>query len=71
MRPFEKLKSKRVIWTKTIRLYTDGGQPKFTLLPGIRKQGFHSHWGLCGFVIYWLGREFNFVFGKDINGLYK
>lgn len=59
-----------IIWTKSIRIYCDGGAPKFTFLPKYRPLSFYKYWGLKGFAIYLWGREFNFSFGVDKMGLY-
>ena len=64
------LRSKRLVWTTYFRLFTDGGMPKFTYIPRIRRHYYSSYWGMYGFYIYFLGREFNFSFGKDKNYLY-
>lgn len=31
---------------------------------------YDKHWGMIGFAMYIWGREFNFSFGRDYNGLY-
>jgi len=65
------LKGKRLIWTPYFRVFCDGGQPRFTALPSFRPQYYDKYWRMTGFAVYFLGREFNFSFGKDENGLYR
>lgn len=65
------LAGKKLVWRESIRIFTDNGQPIFRLLPRVRRIGFDKYWDLWGFAVYWLGREFNFVFGKDKKGLYS
>ena len=65
------LTGRRLIWRKYIRLFTDAGNPKFRLLPRARRLHYSTHWGMYGFAVYFLGREFNFSFGEDKNSLYK
>lgn len=69
--PFANLNGKRIIWTKQFKLFTDGGMPIYCWYPKVRIAYYDPYWGLRGFKIYWLGREFNFEFGKDKQGLYK
>jgi hypothetical protein len=65
-----RIKGKRLIWLKYFKVYTDGGHPIFRYVPVFVKKFFDPHWGLKGFNMYFLGREFNFVFGEDKHGLY-
>jgi hypothetical protein len=69
-RIFHALSGKILFWSKYIRIFCDGGWPKFTWIPKFRRTYYDPHWGLKGFAFYWMGREFNFSFGKDKNGLY-
>ncbi len=71
MRIFNLLHGKRLIWTQYVRVYCDGGYPRNFLCPRFRFGMYDKHWGMKGFAMVWLGREFNFSFGKDKNGLYK
>jgi hypothetical protein len=64
------LRSKEIVWTKKVKIYTDGGMPIMCYWPRFTKLGINDYWGLSGFHLYWLGREFTFVYGEDINGLY-
>lgn len=65
------LKYRSILTMKFFRLYTDGGHPRFRWLPRFRRMHFHDHWGLRGFAVYFIGREFNFVFGKDQRGFFR
>jgi hypothetical protein len=67
----EKLKGKQLYWSPYFRVYCDGGQPNWYWLPKFSKKYYDPNWGLYGFQVYWLGREFNFSFGEDTKGLYK
>ena len=62
---------KTIIWTTYVRIFCDGGNPIIHYFPKFRTDHHDKHWNMFGFAIYFLGREFNFSFGKDINGLYK
>jgi hypothetical protein len=62
---------KRILWTSHVRIFCDGGNPIIRYFPKFRKECYAKYWNMKGFAVYWLGREFNFSFGKDINGLYK
>ena len=62
---------KKLVWSTYIRIFCDGGNPIIRYIPKFRRQYYATYWKLKGFVIYWLGREFNFSFGKDVNGLYS
>ena len=62
---------RRIVWTKYFKIYYDGGSSIFEWFPRIRKQSFDPFWNLFGFAIYWFGREFNFVFGKDVNNFFE
>ena len=65
------LKGKRLFWTHYVRVFTDGGYPKFRYFPRFRRLHYATHWGMRGFAIYLFGREFNFSFGIDKNKLYE
>lgn len=67
---FKKLKGKRLLWTSRIKIFCDGGEPIYRLTPRVRRQHYNPHWGLYGFAVYWLGREFNVCVGIDKRGLY-
>lgn len=71
MRIFNFLHGKKLIWTKHVRVYCDGGLPKNFLFPRFRFGKYADDWGMKGFAVVWLGREFNFSFGNDKNRLYK
>lgn len=66
-----KLFSKKLIWSKKIRIFCDGGSPRFTWYPLFRANHYASYWNMTGFVMVLWGREVFFSFGEDINGLYK
>ena len=66
-----KFLSRKIFWGKYIKIFCDGGYPKFFWFPFISAIGFHKHWGLKGFTATFLGRKFFFVFGEDKKGLYK
>jgi hypothetical protein len=61
---------KEILWTSYVRIFCDAGQPKTTYWPTFRRMHFAKFWNMKGFCLYWLGREFSFCFGKDINNLY-
>lgn len=63
--------AKIIIWTPTIKIFCDAGKPIIYYFPKFRRKHFAKYWRMYGFEIYFLGREFNFVFGKDVNGLYS
>lgn len=67
----KRLSGKQLWWSKRVRIFCDGGRPIFRWFPRYCKRGYHPHWGMRGFAIYWLGREFNFSFGSDRNGFYE
>lgn len=67
---FRNLSGKRLVWKKYVRIYTDAGQPKFRWYPVFMRHYINPCWGMHGLIIYWLGREFNFVFGEDKKGLF-
>ena len=62
---------KRFVWTKYIKIYTDGGYPNFYWFPKLRRMYYNSYWEMVGFYIYWLGREVSFSFGEDKHKLYE
>ena len=66
----QKLKGKRLVWTRWVKIFCDGGYPIYQVVPRFRRQHYARHWGLFGFAVYWLGREINFCFGVDKHGLY-
>ena len=68
---FRRLSGKRLWWSKRVRIFCDGGGPVFRWRPRYRRLGYDPHWGMFGFAVYWLGREFNFSFGRDVRGLYR
>lgn len=68
---FRQLGGKKLWWSKRIRVFCDNGVPIFRWVPRFRRQGYHPRWRMFGFAVYWLGREFNFSFGVDHNGLFK
>ena len=61
---------KVILWTPYFRVFCDAGMPIIRYFPRFRNLRYAKHWNMCGFALYWLGREFNFSFGKDINNLY-
>lgn len=61
---------RKILWNNHIKIFCDGGYPTFKIIPHLCKNHFDPYWGLKGFIICWLGREFHFVFGKDRKGLY-
>lgn len=65
------LHGRRLVWCDWLRVYTDGGNPIWRWFPRCYVMGFDPHWALHGLAIYWLGREFNVVVGKDIHGLWS
>jgi hypothetical protein len=65
------LHCKTIMWRRRIRIFCDGGSPKFKWIPRFRCQHYATHWGLFGFAIYLWGREINFSFGVDRKGLYS
>ena len=66
----DRLFCKRLYWGSYLKIYCDGGEPIFRWFPKFDKKYFASCWGLKGFNMYWLGREFSFVFSKDKHKLY-
>lgn len=68
---FNKLRGKHLLWTKLLRIYCDGGQPKYTLMPRYFRSSYSEYWWLYQAAFIWLGREFNFSFGIDRKGLYR
>jgi hypothetical protein len=70
-RIFSSLHGKRLLWGTSVKVFCDGGRPRYTVYPRIRRMGFAPYWGLTGFSLYLLGREFNFVFGRDKHKLYR
>jgi hypothetical protein len=60
-----------ILWTRRIRIFCDGGCPKFRWIPRLRRQHYATHWGLSGFAIYLWGREVNFSLGVDRKGFYS
>ena len=65
------LRGKRLLWAQRVRIFCDGGWPNFYWYPRFRTAGYSSHWKMFGFAMYLWGREINFSFGKDENGLYS
>lgn len=65
------LHCKEILWKRRIRIFCDGGCPKFRWIPRFRRQHYATHWELSGFAIYLWGREVNFSFGVDRKGLYS
>ena len=65
------LANRKLIWGKYIRVYTDNRNPIFRKIPHFQCKQYSNHWKLYGFVITWLGRQFFFSFGEDVNGFYK
>ena len=63
-------KGRIIYWSKYFRIYCDGGYPIVKYIPNFKKLSYHKHWNMFGFLIIWLGREFYFSFGEDINNLY-
>ena len=64
------LRGKNILMTEYIRIYCDGGYPNFHYYPIFFGNPFnYEHYRLRGFSISILGREFFFIFGKDIKGL--
>ena len=62
---------KTVVWSKYVRIFCDGGQPIVRYMPRFRRARYAMHWKLHGFAMYWLGREFNFELGEDVNHLHE
>jgi hypothetical protein len=65
------LRYKKILWTKYVKIFCDGGFPIWRKYPRICRTHFSPHWDLKGFRIYIFGREINFVFGEDKKGLYR
>ena len=65
------LAGRRLVWSCYMRIFTDGGFPKFRWLPRFRRLHYAPYWGMYGFALYLFGREFNFSFGQDENNLFK
>lgn len=65
------LHRKTIVWTRRIRIFCDGGCPKFRWMPRFRRQYYAAHWEMTGLAIYLWGREVNFSFGVDRKGLYS
>jgi hypothetical protein len=65
------LHAKKIIWTKYIRVFCDGGNPIFRYLPRFRRAHYNPYWGMYGFAVYLFGREINFSLGEDKKGLYN
>lgn len=63
--------AKKILWTTYVRIFCDGGRQIYRVIPEICRMSYAKHWKLWGFRLYWLGREFCFSFGKDVNGLYS
>jgi hypothetical protein len=66
-----KLRGKVFIWRNSIRVYCDGGYPRFLWFPHFCWKLYHPHWEMKGFCITWIGRQLFFSFGRDNKGLYK
>ena len=66
-----RLHGKHLIWTRYFRLYCDGGYPNFYWIPRYDKYGYDKYWGMRGFCLTWMGRQFFFSFGLDKRGFYK
>lgn len=65
------LKGKKIYWSTYLKIYCDGGQPIFKYYPVFHlKNCINKFWKMYLCRIYFLGREFNFCFGKDINKMY-
>lgn len=71
MRIFEKLRGKKLIWTKYVRVFCDGGNPKNLIWPRFHFGMYDPCWKMKGGVLTWLGRQFFFSFGEDKKGFYK
>jgi hypothetical protein len=65
------LHGKKLAWRSRLRIYCDGGYPAFRWVPRFFRIGYDPAWGLRGFWVSWLGRQFHFSFGRDRNGLYR
>ena len=65
------LAGKRLVWTEYLRVFCDNGHPLFRILPRFRRMNYYEHWQIYGFAMYLWGREINFSFGRDVNGLYR
>jgi hypothetical protein len=65
-----RLHGMKLFWRPAIRVFCDGGYPVFRWLPHFRRLHYAPYWGMCGFAVYLFGREINFSFGMDRNGLY-
>lgn len=66
----ERLRARQLVWTPRLRVFCDGGVPRFRWLPRFRRQRYHPHWGMRGLAVLWIGREFNVSIGVDRHGLY-
>lgn len=64
------LRGKRLVTTRKLRIFCDGGDPRWRWLPKFHKSYYDPYWGMKGFAMYLWGREVNFSFGDDIHGLY-
>jgi hypothetical protein len=65
------LHGKRLLWTKYVRVFCDGGSPKFRWLPKVNRMYYSPYWGLKGFRLYLFGREINFSFGVDVRNCHS
>jgi hypothetical protein len=65
------LRAKKVLWTRYVKIFCDGGQPIWHWFPHFNWSYSAPFWGFKGFRMYLFGREVNFIFGEDKNGLYK
>jgi hypothetical protein len=65
------LKGKKILWTKYVRIFCDSGYKDVKYRPKIITGIYSNYWGIKGFIIDFLGREFWFSFGEDKHGLYK
>lgn len=64
------LHAKTLLWKKHIRIFCDGGQPKWFWIPRFCRNLYNPHWKMFGFMIQIFGRQIFFSFGEDVNKLY-
>lgn len=65
------LKGKTLLWNPYLRIFADGGNPKFKYKFKICNCHVDPHWKIKEFCVTWIGRQVFFSFGKDVKGLYK
>jgi hypothetical protein len=65
------LQGRVFVWTKTVRVFTDGGSPIFRWWPSVRIHAYAPYWGLRGWILTWLGRQMFLTVGNDRHNLYR